>query len=178
MRLFWALPAPDAFRAWMAALQGELRPRLKGARLADARQAHLTLCFLGEVEEARLPAVLEAGRRALAGLPSLDLEGTDWLAFPRPERARVLAVGVTPDTRLLEAHARLGRAMSAFAELEDRPFRPHLTLARFKEPARLPALPELPPAPRWRAARVVLFHSDLDPAGATHTALGEVVLGA
>lgn len=178
MRLFWALPAPDAFRAWMAALQGELRPRLKGARLADVRQAHLTLCFLGEVEEAQAAKVLEAGRRALAGLPALALEGTDWMAFPRPERARVLAVGVTPDTRLMEAHARLARAMSAFAELEDRPFRPHLTLARFPEPARLPALPELPPAPPWRAARAGLFRSDLAPAGAVHAPLGDVVLGA
>ena len=177
MRLFWALPAPDAFRAWMAALQAELRPRLPGARLADARQAHLTLCFLGEVPDEALPRVLEAGRRALQGLPAILLEGTDWEAFPRRERARVLAVGVTPDTRLLEAHARLGRAMSAFAELEDRPFKPHLTLARFREAARLPVLPELPPAPRWRAARVVLFRSDLDTGGALHTARGEVALG-
>lgn len=178
MRLFWALPAPDAFRAWMAALQGELRPRLPGARLADARQAHLTLCFLGEVEDAAAPKVLETGRRVLAGLPALELEGTDWLAFPRRERARVLAVGVTPDTRLMEAHARLGRAMAAFADLEDRPFTPHLTLARFREPARLPSLPELPAAPRWRAGRVVLFRSDPASAGAVHAPLGEVGLGA
>lgn len=178
MRLFWALPAPDAFRAWMAALQGELRPRLSGARWTDVRQAHLTLCFLGDVAEEAAPEVLAAGRRALQGLKAISLEGAGWIAFPRAERARVLALGVTPDTRLMEAHARLSRAMSAFAPLEDRPFRPHLTLARFAEPVRLPALPELPSAPAWRAVGAVLMQSVAKDGGTEHRPVGEAALGA
>lgn len=176
MRLFWALPAPDAFRTWMASLQGELRHRIRGARWADARQAHLTLCFLGEVEAAAPASILEAGRRALAGLPVLPLEILDWTAFPRKGQARVLAVALAPDTRLLEAHARLARAMAPFAALEDRPFRPHLTLARFKEPVKLPELPDPPPAPAWRAERAVLFRSATAPGGAVHEELGAAAL--
>lgn len=175
MRLFWALPAPEAFRTWMASLQGELRHRVRGARWADARQAHLTLCFLGEVEAPG--PVLDAGRRALAGLPVLPLEILDWMAFPRKGQARVLAVSLAPDTRLLEAHARLARAMAPFAALEDRPFRPHLTLARFKEPVKLPELPDPPPAPAWRAERAVLFRSSSASEGAVHEELGAAVLG-
>jgi 2'-5' RNA ligase len=56
-------------------------------------------------------------------------------AFPSPRRARVLWVGVTDDAERLPALARdLNVALEAFEPPEDRPFVPHLTLARFDHP--------------------------------------------
>jgi len=59
---------------------------------------------------------------------------------------------------------------------EERPFRPHLTLGRWKDRAPRPELPafDLDPLP---VAEIVLYESDLGPAGAVHTPLARFPLG-
>jgi 2'-5' RNA ligase len=73
------------------------------------------------------------------------------------------------------AHGALQAAMAAFAAQPARAFRPHLTLARFKAPARLAGLPELASPPAHRAGAATLFRSTLQPGGALHEALGDAV---
>ncbi|MNY51433.1 RNA 2',3'-cyclic phosphodiesterase [compost metagenome] len=102
--------------------------------------------------------------------------------FPHLSRARVLWVGVEGDRdRLIAIEARMREGLAGIGlAVEDRPYAPHITLAR--EPERSPLLAELGDrivvSPlRWRAVEVVLFQSELRPEGAVHTVLGRYPLG-
>lgn len=147
---------------------------------------HLTLRFLGEVDPARndrLGSVLApvAARHAPF---TLRLEGVG--AFPRPERPRVVWVGVTAGREPLLALARDVRAalepeVGGVAEA----FVPHLTVLRVRSAADRSAAVDLlsgarpPPAPRdVRIDRFLLKESVLGPRGATHRILAEFPLTA
>ncbi|HZE94816.1 MAG TPA: RNA 2',3'-cyclic phosphodiesterase [Gemmatimonadales bacterium] len=101
---------------------------------------HLSLKFLGDVDEAREPELRAALKRAAGtgGEPRpLTLQITGFGVFPDYHRPRVLWAGVTPDPGLeLLQHG----VEQAFAPLgfptEGRPFRPHITLARAARDAR------------------------------------------
>ncbi|WP_326837241.1 RNA 2',3'-cyclic phosphodiesterase [Amycolatopsis rhabdoformis] len=113
MRLFTALcPPPDVVAAVAAAL-GEPGP---GPRWSPPEDWHITLAYYGEADEDERAAELAP---ALAGRNSVDVRLTGPGTFPG-----VLWLGVTGEglPRLAEA---------AGADREDRPYRPHLTLARF-----------------------------------------------
>lgn len=181
MRLFIALDLPDDVRAELAAAQGRLRRGGHAVRWASAEGLHLTLQFLGEVEEGRVEGLLAV----LAGLPAssfaLRLGGLG--AFPSAERPRVIWVGLDG---YLDALGELQRAVTAATlplgfPAEERPYAPHLTLGRARQDvgaAQTRALAEAlraaaPPAPlSWRAGRPLLFHSVSTPNGVVYTVVG------
>ena len=125
---------------------------------------HLTLRFLGDVpadSAARLRGALGAGG---LGKPFHVAFGA-FGAFPDPRRARVLWAGVTdgsePLGRLAEAVE--GRVHRIGVPAEERPFSPHLTLSRFREPQDVrPFLAATtPPDVDLPVREVVLFRSHL-----------------
>lgn len=150
-----------------------------------AENLHLTLKFLGGVDEARVPAVIDALRAAVAGHRPFEIEVTGLGAFPSAARPRVLWAGVTTGH---EAMTTLADAVeTALARLgfprEDRAFSPHITFARIREQRRAPALAEaLSIAATQRFGRVTvrevtLMRSDLSPRGARYTPLASAPLG-
>jgi 2'-5' RNA ligase len=140
--------------------------------------------FLGGIDEARVPALVEALRVAATDRHAFDLEVASLGAFPSPTRPRVLWAGVTQGQAPLAA---LATAVDdALAPLgfprEARAFTAHVTLARVREPRRAPALAEaLAAAATRRFGRLMIEHvalmrSDLSPRGARYTALATVPL--
>src|SRR6185369_3311627 len=130
MRLFIAIELPDHYKKAL----GELRTAIPGARWVAAEQIHLTLAFLGGVDE-------DTAGRLIAGLAGiqaakfeLSLTGTG--CFPNRQRPRVVWVGVKPEPGLTGLAAMVRETVLACGiPLEERPFSPHLTLARLKFPA-------------------------------------------
>ncbi len=136
MRLFTGIELPGPETAALEALLGELRP-LAPLRWSTAANLHITTKFIGEWPESRM----EELQSALAATPvpspiAIRLDGFGW--FPNPHQPRIFWVS-------LKAPAELG-ALAAATEnhlaplgiaKEDRPFRPHLTLARIDHPADL-----------------------------------------
>jgi 2'-5' RNA ligase len=100
--------------------------------------SHITLKFLGDVPEERLKEISEALERELSGAHGgkIVLQGLG--AFPSNERPRVLWVGVAEGSQVLsDLNQRVERALTALGfPREDRPFHPHVTLARLKDPRR------------------------------------------
>ncbi len=175
MRAFLALPLPPGLCELLAA-----RARaVPGLRAQAPGTIHLTLRFLGEIEETE--RVAEAVRPAAKACRPFDLELVGLGAFPHPGAARVLWAGVGGGAG--EATALAAAVESALAPLgfprETRPFRPHVTLGRFSSPRRLPApLLDLPPAlGTARADRLILYRSTLTPRGALHQPAVEMSLG-
>jgi RNA 2',3'-cyclic 3'-phosphodiesterase len=176
LRIFVAAPVPADRLGALGEALGPLQARIEGARWLAPDAQHVTLNFLGSIPADSLgeieAAVAESAARAAPGWLAFDGLG----AFPGRHRARVLWAGLADDTALL---ARLAAELSKrFAPLgfssERRPFHPHLTLARFKTPARLdPAALEtdLAPIGRWRLDRIELWRTHLGSGGARYEVL-------
>jgi 2'-5' RNA ligase len=183
MRLFLAAELPEPVRRSLIELQAELKGRLRGWRWVRAEGIHLTLRFLGEVDaglDARARSAWE--RVARDGAP-FRIRLTRPGRFPQRGAPRVLWVGleeIEPGEALAGLAAGLERnARELGWQAEERPFRPHLTLARRQRGAR----PDGPPeevravgAEGW-VRRIVLFRSRLDRSGARYTALASFALG-
>lgn len=178
LRTFIAIDIPMSQKEQIARLQGELR-RL-GGRISWTRPEgiHLTLQFLGDVEEEQLPLVAEAVVRAAghSGPVEIGIAGTG--AFPSLRHPRVLWVGVAePSGRLKElAHAIAEELKALGFPPEDRDFSPHLTLGRVKDPHGaqqvVQALQDANFSGGTFVAREVrVMKSDLKPTGAEYTAL-------
>jgi len=145
---------------------------------------HLTLKFLGQVAEARVPAIAEA-LRAAAALPAFDLELRGLGAFPTPDRPRVLWVGAgqgAAAAATLAARVDAGLAALGFLH-ETRAFASHVTLGRVRTPRLNPGLAERLHGAgdrdfgRVRVGAVSLMRSQLSPAGARYTELAALALG-
>jgi len=169
MRVFLALTPDERLTAALAALQERIRTAL-GASAADWRwpppgNVHLTLHFLGELDDGRVEAVVGAVTEPVSST-AFDASVDELGAFPPRGAPRVLWAGIGRGrSQLLALHRELGdRLRSRGCDLEDRTFHPHLTLARAR--ARHPRLPAgvlsiagLPDT--WRIASVELYRSDL-----------------
>lgn len=171
MRLFVAIDLPDPQRRLLAAVRGEL----PGLRWVRPEQLHLTLAFLGEVQQetcAPLSSLL-----AQVNFAPFRLDFGRLGCFPSRGLPRVLWVGLQPQPQLLQlARSVSSAAVSCGLALEARPFFPHITLARCKEPDRQAVtalldsqlLEELPPF--W-VQEFLLFESRLTSQGAVHQVL-------
>ena len=155
MRLFVALVPPAAVVAALPDLPRGLRPVPPG-------QHHVTLAFLGEVPDPEpVAAALDA---VVPGCPAPRLALAQAGAF-----GCAVWLGLTGERDRLDALARAVQdaVRSAGVPLDDRPYRPHLTVGRGALPVGLDAYAG--PSATW--SRVDLVRSTLGPAGARHDAL-------
>lgn len=138
MRAFIAIDLDAAIKTAVEALVRRLKARGAEVRWVDEGGMHLTLKFLGWIDEsrvARIECVLSDVARRHASFP-LRLEGTG--AFPAERSPRVLWIGVAAEPRVLALQADLETALEAEGfEREGRAFTPHLTLGRVKGQGRL-----------------------------------------
>jgi 2'-5' RNA ligase len=148
-RTFVAIQLDAAARAYLRGEIERLRHAVPGARWVDPEGLHLTLAFLGELDDARLAAVAPAVEEAAAGVTPFTLSIGALGTFGPPREPRVVWAGVGGALRPLGAlQQRLAEALTrrSFA-LDARPYAPHLTLARVSVP--------LPPEQLSRLAALV-----------------------
>ncbi|NJD69301.1 MAG: RNA 2',3'-cyclic phosphodiesterase, partial [candidate division NC10 bacterium] len=165
-----------------AALAG-VQDRLKATR-ADVgwvrpENLHLTLKFLGQVEEDRFGAIGEAVAAAAAGCGPVHLVFQGLGAFPSPRSARVVWIGLSHGAETLAAlQARIEAGLEPLGYArEARLFTAHLTLGRVRGPGHREqlarALTEATAEPLGEMVlhRIELMKSDLSPSGARDTIL-------
>lgn len=163
-------------------------PSLAGPAPRELRpEDHLTLQFFADLSPEQVPLVLESVRGASSTAEPFDLELRGVGAFPDARRPRVLWAGVSSGSDELHALAdqlRQALAGHGFA-LEERPYVPHLTLARIRSPRdvawarRFLSAPEMTGRvwSRTRVSELLLKESVLLPLGPRHTTLARVPLG-
>lgn len=136
MRLFTGIALPRDVIAHLTRLIEHLRTTAH-LKWSPPYNLHITTKFIGEWPEERLPEMIDA-LRAIKPLRRFDvnIRGFGW--FPNPHHPRVLWVGVHASEAL---HALAKATDDATAALgvrpEEKPYSPHLTLARMKEPVPL-----------------------------------------
>ncbi|HET7310238.1 MAG TPA: RNA 2',3'-cyclic phosphodiesterase [Mycobacteriales bacterium] len=179
MRLFVAVVPPA--RA-LAGLDEAIGVREEQLRWVPPEQWHLTLVFCGEVAERHVGELTERLGRAAARTAPFDLRLVGAGTFPKQAaRARVFWTGlggdVTSLSRLAERCAAAARRTGI--DVEERPYRPHLTLARARRDpvdardavSRLSSYDGEP----WTVSSIRLVHSTLG-ASVRHETLAEPVL--
>ncbi len=168
MRLFLAIPLTDEARhAIVHHLKSHLSGPLPG-RPVRPELWHLTLRFLGEVDEVGGDRTVRAVDDIDRG-PAFALRWGSLGAFPRPRRANVLWLGVDQGESAAEGLAAVVEEAVEAAGFppEDRPYRSHLTLSRLRPDQDVTAVLEAVPALRLAMPvdRVVLYRSHLGPGG-------------
>ena len=184
LRLFFALELPRDVRAALGRLQTPAgAPGSGDYRWVQSELLHVTLAFLGSQPSDALPRLREVAQSAAQASVRATLSLGDAGSFGAPRAPRVLWVGLRGNlAALTQLQARLSTGLrEAGFELEDRPFAPHVTLARRRPNAR-PGTPlEWPPRARLPALPVPvqsfsLMRSELSPAGPHYTTLERFAL--
>jgi 2'-5' RNA ligase len=182
LRLFLALPVPSEVKSALSVAQDELRHRLpsRAASWTRPENMHLTLRFLGSVDENRVDALVTNVTTATTGFGVLSLVAERLGAFPDLRYPRVVWAWVHDGDRLTELQRRVMAATDDFTqERAEERFTGHVTLARVKQIKRAQA--EIiasfvkSAANRqfgaWTASQLELIRSELSADGSQYTRL-------
>lgn len=189
VRCFVGLPLPaEVVRPLVSACETVRReaPAWREEKWVAEANLHVTVAFFGSVAEEAVPGLLGAVGAAVGGSVAFDLRFTRVRAVPGPQRCRMLWADFDDTDGLCALLAdRVLRAAQPFgAEIPDRPFHAHVTLARARHPRALAAraveaaervaqrVPET-----MSVASATLFASTLTPAGSVYEILGNWPLG-
>jgi 2'-5' RNA ligase len=185
MRLFFAIELSDHLLDLLDETTAPLLAEAPELAWVPREKRHLTLKFLGDVAEEALLKLTTAGDRAAGRHERLEMMVREVGAFPNFRRARVVWIGVEQEPRLELLHHDLEEAcMHEGFEVEGRPFRPHITLARVRAPLpveRMRSLARVARSVRVQATvpveRITLLESTLTPSGARYRRVHAAPLG-
>lgn len=189
MRLFLAVELDERVRRAAAQAAADLSRALGADGGSGAigwvrpEHMHLTVRFLGETAEERLPGLRQALAAPLA-TPAFELRFAGLGTFPPRGPARVIWLGIASGhDQLAAAHREVEERLARLGfEREDRPFRAHLTLGRVRDrlggrAASIISGTQVGDLPPCAAREVTLFESRLSPRGPSYTALWRTSLG-
>lgn len=168
MRLFTAIMIPDEIKDKLQ----ELFTPIEGVKWQSKSQMHLTLRFIGEVDEETADEVVDELRQVQ--IQPFDINLGHIGTFPESGKPKVIWIGIAPNKRLQELHGQLENACQDVGlEPDDRSFKPHITLGRNKsaDPEKIikyvdhQVVPDFDPIP---VRDFCLFRSELTPRGAIY----------
>jgi 2'-5' RNA ligase len=188
-RTFIALALDESLHRYLEGIVHRTAQELPGLRWVDARGIHLTLAFLGELNDQQLSEAIQAAEHVAKTATPFEYRLSHPGIFGPPDRPRVIWIGVDePSGRLIHLHQQLNRELErrGFA-IDMRPFSPHLTLSRVKAPLKVEEQQRLrrilvgkdfqPSSPFCHVQHISVMKSELSRAGASYTCLHNVSLG-
>jgi len=184
LRTFIAVEMSDAVRTKAGELIRVLRAAEADVKWVESPNQHLTLQFLGEVVEGRIPGICTAVGHGVEAVEPFTLEIGGAGAFPHVHRPRTIWLGARDGAeQMAHLHAQVA---SALAEVgirdEPRRYQAHLTLGRVRSFKNLSALSALLKqhadftAGATAVDRVTVFSSRLERSGPVYTPLAKVPL--
>jgi RNA 2',3'-cyclic 3'-phosphodiesterase len=184
IRAFIAITLPVVLQQALEEVQARCQQLPVAWRWVPPEHRHLTMKFLGDVPAESIASVTQAMQQAATGRPPFTLVGRALGCFPHPARPRVLWMGLDDTEGAL--YDLLQRLEAALRErgfsLEDRPLRPHVTLARIRQVPRGDHFRTLLHTYRDRhfgelpVTALCLFQSQLRREGAVYTLLHSAAL--
>lgn len=185
VRTFVAVEVDPAIRANAVALQKAIAKGGAAVKWVEPANLHVTVVFLGEVDDRGLVDVCRAVKTAAARTAPFALRVAGVGAFPSARRPKTVWAGVTDGaTELAGLHAALEDALTATGvyRREERAYTPHLTLGRVGDEADGQTVAaELPKHLGWSGGHtfvdeVVIFSSELRRTGPEYAPLGRFAL--
>ncbi|GCF08619.1 RNA 2',3'-cyclic phosphodiesterase [Dictyobacter arantiisoli] len=180
-RTFIALNMNKAMQSHLSGVIQQVATVLPELRCVDASNIHLTLAFLGELDDEQLAAAAAATQEAAQQATSFTYRLTGLGIFGSPRQPRVLWMGLQePTGSLTRLHASLSHSLIQRGfSVDSRPFSPHLTLARGKAPLNPEAQSALqkllsgtaPSRQSYPATYLHVMKSQFTPAGVKYSSL-------
>jgi 2'-5' RNA ligase len=184
-RVFCAIELPETVRGLLLRHIRRLQEAVPDARASWAREPnlHLTLKFLGETLIASVPDFSTAASRAVAELAPFSIRLEQTGVFPKHGQPRVLWIGISDSSgKLGELHTQLeNESAKAGFEREARPFHPHFTIARLRQPHHASTLAnthkqiEFSPV-EIPVSELLVIRSELSSAGSKYTVISRHAL--
>jgi 2'-5' RNA ligase len=189
LRLFVGVTAPERWQTAISDWRRKVQSRFSDdfGRWTSESNLHLTLRFFGSVEEDQVVAIAKHLQQVASTSKPFSLAAAPLGCFPNASRPRIFWLGLLGATdALVELESQIRTATAEFGQPpEDRPFHPHLTLARLKQPTRqdrdhlaeLIRKPTPIEVPDWQIRELELIRSQPGPQGSTYTTLATIPLG-
>ena len=188
IRSFIAIELPEEVKSGLTRLRGELeREEHTFVKWVDVEGIHLTLKFLGNIPFKQVAQIIKAMEEATQGISPFHLEVSSLGAFPNLKQPRVFWIGIGGEIdKLSSLQQKIDSALASLGFVkEERPFVPHLTLARIRQgasPLERKIVGELVKSISFESKyritvdAISLMRSQLTPAGAIYTCLATVEL--
>ena len=176
IRAFIAIELPDEIVAAIRKVQDQIKSSGVKIRWVRPENIHLTLKFLGDINERDIDQIHTAMIDAVKGYSPISLSGKGVGVFPNLRRPKVMWVGLGGESgRLIQLQETLDSQLKKIGfSKEKRAFKGHLTMGRVKGridtkkmTAILQEMSEFESEP-FSAGEIVLFQSDLRPSGAVY----------
>ncbi len=177
-RIFTAIDISDGARRQVSDYLADLRAEFPNVRVGwdKPEKLHLTLKFLGDIDEPKLHNLTDAVNEAAKQISDFKLKISKTGAFPSKKNARVLWLGVEDEKESLQ---KLNQILEAECESkgfarEKRNFKAHLTIARLREPQNLKELIERHlqkdfESREFSVSEVVIYQSLLQKTGSVYS---------
>jgi len=185
MRTFIAIDLPQEIKTSLAKLQDQLKQSYADVKWVKPDNIHLTLKFLGEVDETKLESVIQETEAVAKNNPGFKIQIESLGSFPKIDFPRVVWVGVkqgSAETKKIAKELESSLEKIGFAK-EDRPFSSHITIGRTRSSKNqrtlsdeLKKLEDKFTAGEFMAEKITLYKSTLSPQGPTYEALREISL--
>lgn len=172
MRVFIAALIPTEVKLAMKSYVESIKPLWEGVRWESYEKFHLTLKFLGEVDESNLSLVEKTLRLGVQGVSPFDMAITGFGGFPSLRRPRVLFVDLSDNDELLKFHHELELRLEDIGFVrENRKFKSHITVGRTKGRSSMQgSAPSLDPL-SFKISEIAIMRSILRKEGAEHIGL-------
>jgi 2'-5' RNA ligase len=188
IRAFIAIQLPSSIQQQLDELARRIQGlvKIKAVRWVPAKNIHLTLKFLGDVSANNIDLLAKVLNGAVSTHPAFEITLSGVGAFPNAHRPRVIWVGIDAPPPLLALQKGIdAETVRLGYPSEDRPFSPHLTLARISQNATPDEVRQVGEVltglkvgvvGKFTADAVHLYRSDLQPGGAVYSSLSKLSL--
>lgn len=183
VRAFLSIEISEAVRLELSLVRNKLK-KIKGIRWVAPDNIHLTLKFLGDIEQNQVDDIKRIISSVCLNVRPMTLEIGRLGAFPDMDRPRIVWAGVGGEIkRLLNLQNTIDKTLQEVNfPMDKKNFFPHLTIGRIKKPEKCDILKKeitginLLKTVKWRVDNIVLFKSQLMPEGAVYTHLWDFPL--
>lgn len=184
IRCFISVNLPDEAKTAMGSFITELKKTGADVKWVVAENIHLTLKFLGNIDESLIPGIAEALSKKLSLYDAFYITIADVGCFPSEKRPRVIWVGIKDSDVLTNMQKDVDAVMTGFGFApEVRPFSPHLTVGRVRSLKKVAELTKRfadfrrSDFGRVGISAIHIMKSELKPAGAEYSSLCRISLG-
>jgi len=178
LRTFIAIEIPQNIKEKIYEAFEKEREKEKGIKWVEKENLHITLKFLGEIDEGKVKEIEKILDEIPLKFKSFEAKLEEMGGFPDFKNPRVLWIGVSPKEKIKEIFEFIEERIEKEKmdiEKEGREFHPHITIARIKGKGKF-SFERKKFLENFKINKIALFKSDLMPEGPIYTLLKEVKL--
>jgi len=172
LRIFIAALIPPEIKLAMKSYVESIKSHWEGVKWESYEKFHVTLKFLGEVDESKLSDVEKSLRAGVQGVSPFEMAIKGFGGFPSLKRPRVLVIDLSNNDDLLKFQLELEERLEGigFAR-ENRKFKSHITVGRIKGYSSVRGSFPGPTPLSFKISEIAIMRSILHNKGSEHTGL-------